>query len=284
MHRARPHAIKVSSRALGWGPLNIERREEPRPGREFFPGGTTEHLIFVRLTDYYVRRESNGQMTEGQYLAGQVSIHPAGIPIRWEWRSKLNFLVLTLAPYFLEQVARRTFGAEAAPVQLWHEDGKHDPLINNVAAALLRELLAGDAGTRTFIESLATVLSIHLIRHYAQSSHTLHPQSQSVHRAVSAAVAFIRQHYAQEVTLAEMAKAADVSPFHLARIFKKALGMSPHQYLTEVRVHTAHALLAAGGERPSLAEVASAVGFSDQSHLTRQFKRILGTTPKRARR
>jgi transcriptional regulator GlxA family with amidase domain len=80
-----------------------------------------------------------------------------------------------------------------------------------------------------------------------------------------------------------MAKAADISPFHLTRVFKKALGMSPHQYLTEVRVHSAHALLAAGGERPSLAEVASAVGFSDQSHLTRQFKRILGTTPKRAR-
>ena len=59
--------------------------------------------------------------------------------------------------------------------------------------------------------------------------------------------------------------------------------MSPHQYLIEVRVHSALALLSAGAERPSLAEVAAAVGFSDQSHLTRQFKRILGTTPKKAR-
>ena len=138
MHQARLHAIKVSSRPFGWGPLNIERREEPRAGRDFFPAGTTEHLVFVRLTDYYVKRESNGQMTEGQYLAGQVSVHPAGIPICWEWKSKLNFLVMTLAPDFLDRIAERTFGAAAAPVQLWHEDGKHDPLINNVAAALLR--------------------------------------------------------------------------------------------------------------------------------------------------
>ena len=79
-------------------------------------------------------------------------------------------------------------------------------------------------------------------------------------------------------------KAAGISPFHLTRIFKKAIGMSPHQYLIEVRVHSANALLAAGPEHPSLAEVAAAVGFSDQSHLTRQFKRILGTTPKKARR
>jgi len=283
MHQARLHAIKVSSRPFGWGPLNIERREEPRAGREFFPAGTTEHLIFVRLTDYYVKRESNGQMTEGQYLAGQVSVHPACIPIRWEWKSKLNFLVMTLAPDFLDGIAERTFGAAAAPVQLWHEDGRHDPLINNVAAALLRELLARDAATRAFIESLATVLGVHLIRYYAQSPLTK-SESTPVHRAVSAAVDFIREHYAEEVTLAEMAKAAGISPFHLTRIFKKSLGMSPHQYLIEVRVHSANALLAAGTDHPSLAEVAAAVGFSDQSHLTRQFKRILGTTPKKARR
>jgi AraC-like DNA-binding protein len=38
-----------------------------------------------------------------------------------------------------------------------------------------------------------------------------------------------------------------------------------------------------GGDRPSLAEVAASVGFADQSHLTRQFKRVLGTTPKKVR-
>jgi AraC family transcriptional regulator len=81
-----------------------------------------------------------------------------------------------------------------------------------------------------------------------------------------------------------MANAAGMSTFHFTRLFKRTMGMSPHQYLVEVRVHSAHALLSAGSERPSLAEVAAAVGFSDQSHLTRQFKRILGTTPKKARR
>jgi AraC family transcriptional regulator len=282
MHKARLHAVKVSSWPLNWGPLNIERREEPRAGRAFFPAGFTEHLVFVRLTDYYVRRESNGETTEGQYLAGQVSVHPAGLPIRWEWTSKLNFLVLSIAPAFLDRVAVRAFGAEAAPVQLWHEDGRHDPLINNVAAALLREMLGGDRGTTVFIEALATVLGVHLIRHYSEGAEVA-LGAPPAHRAVSAAVRFIREHYAQEVTLSDMADAAGVSTFHLSRLFKKTMGMSPHQYLVEVRVHSAHALLAAGPQGPSLAEVAAAVGFSDQSHLTRQFKRILGTTPKKAR-
>ena len=94
---ARLQALKFSSRPLNWGPLNIERRKEPHPGRAFFPAGTIEHLIFARLSDYYVR-ESNAKMMEGQYLAGQVSIHPARIPIRWEWKSKVENLLITLSP------------------------------------------------------------------------------------------------------------------------------------------------------------------------------------------
>jgi AraC family transcriptional regulator len=59
--------------------------------------------------------------------------------------------------------------------------------------------------------------------------------------------------------------------------------VSPHQYLIQVRVNNARSLLSAGSGERSLAEVASAVGFSDQSHLTRHFKRIVGVTPKQFR-
>jgi AraC family transcriptional regulator len=281
MHEVRLHAVQISSRALGWEALNIERREEPQAGSEFFPAGTTEHLIFVRLRDYYVYRESHGVRTEGQYRAGQVSVHPAGIPIRWRWKSNLSFLLLTLAPSFLDEVAASTFGAASVPVQLWHEDGKRDPLINNLASALLRELLAPDVGTPVFVDSLARLLSVHLVRHYTDGAPAT-AEPVIAHRAVNAAVRFIRERYAQPISLADMAQAADVSTFHLARLFKRALGMSPHQYLIEVRVHCARALLATGADRPSVAEVAAAVGFADQSHLTRQFKRVLGTTPKKA--
>jgi hypothetical protein len=191
MHNVRMHAVRLSSRPLGWGPLNIERREEARRGRIFLPVGTTEHLIFVRLSDYYVRRESQGETTEGQYLAGQVSIHPARVPILWEWNGKVNFLLLTLDPAFLDRVAREAFGKDAAPVHLWHEDGRHDPLINNLSSALLREMLAADDGTRLFTQSLASVLSVHLIRNYAEGLPAAPQPVPGPTRAVSAAVRFI---------------------------------------------------------------------------------------------
>jgi AraC family transcriptional regulator len=75
-----------------------------------------------------------------------------------------------------------------------------------------------------------------------------------------------------------------LSPFHLARLFKQRLGVSPHRYLVQVRVDNARWLLSAGSGARSLAEIASAVGFADQSHLTRHFKRVTGMTPSQMRR
>jgi AraC family transcriptional regulator len=80
-----------------------------------------------------------------------------------------------------------------------------------------------------------------------------------------------------------VAAAVHLSPFHLARQFKQFTGATPHRYLVQVRVNAARSLLSAGSGQRSLAEVASAVGFADQSHLTRQFKRHFGVTPSRLR-
>ena len=95
---------------------------------------------------------------------------------------------------------------------------------------------------------------------------------------------YIQAHFAEDVGLADIANAASVSPYHLSRLFKQVTGVSPHQYLIGVRVNNARELLSAGAGRRSLADVAEAVGFADQSHLTRHVKRLLGVTPRELRR
>ena len=70
--------------------------------------------------------------------------------------------------------------------------------------------------------------------------------------------------------------------FSLASI-ARTFSVSPHQYLIQLRVNSARSLLSAGSGEHSLAELASAVGFADQSHLTRHFKRIVGVTPRQFR-
>ncbi|MGV9270248.1 AraC family transcriptional regulator [Kitasatospora sp. NPDC003701] len=78
--------------------------------------------------------------------------------------------------------------------------------------------------------------------------------------------------------LNEAARLLHAHPTHLVRAFSAAFGIAPHQYLTGRRVDLARRLLL-DGRRPG--EVATAVGFYDQAHLTRHFRRVVGTTPGR---
>ncbi|GGM82358.1 AraC family transcriptional regulator [Lentzea pudingi] len=80
------------------------------------------------------------------------------------------------------------------------------------------------------------------------------------------------------ITLAEAAAELQTSPTHLVRAFSRQFGLPPHKYLTGRRVDLARGHLVDG--RPA-AEVAVLAGFHDQSHLTRHFRRVLGTSPGR---
>ncbi len=83
-------------------------------------------------------------------------------------------------------------------------------------------------------------------------------------------------HVVEGISLATAATMLGAHPTHLVRSFRRTVGIPPHRYLTGRRVDRARSLLLAG-RRP--AEVAVEVGFHDQAHLTRHFKRMLGVTP-----
>jgi AraC-like DNA-binding protein len=95
-------------------------------------------------------------------------------------------------------------------------------------------------------------------------------------RAVTQIKHYLEAHYADEVSLDRLSHLTGLSRYHLLRVFRKAVGIPPHTYLRHVRIRNAKAMLAEGR---SIAEVAAATGFTDQSHLTRWFKRLWGFTP-----
>lgn len=87
---------------------------------------------------------------------------------------------------------------------------------------------------------------------------------------------YLHGHYGEVVRLDALARLVDLHPRYLIRVFRKAIGVPPHRYLDLVRVAHAQDLIGRGFP---LADVAALVGFSDQSHLTRHFRRAIGLTP-----
>ncbi|MES2818278.1 MAG: AraC family transcriptional regulator [Pseudomonadota bacterium] len=87
---------------------------------------------------------------------------------------------------------------------------------------------------------------------------------------------YLHAHALEDLGLDELARAAGVDRFRLTRAFKAAFGLAPHAYLIQLRLAKARHLLAQG---QSPVQVAMALGFADQSHLGRWFRRAYGLTP-----
>jgi AraC family transcriptional regulator len=284
----KPENVRLSSRSLGWRPLNFERREAA-PDSDCLPAGSTEHLVFVNLAHAHIQRQAQGALLEERELVpGSVAVQPSGQSVCWSWDTRLSFSVMSLEPAFLDRVAKEVFDLEPGEYQLLASMREQDPVVANIAGVLAREVVRAEVGGKLYAESLANILAVHLIRNYSSRvaaatvpEHRPAPAQRS--RAVADAITFMQGNYAREVKLEDVAAAVHLSPFHLARVFKQVTGASPHQYLVQVRVNAARSLLSAGSGQRSLAEVAAAVGFADQSHLTRQFKRHFGVTPSQFR-
>ncbi|MEZ4735830.1 MAG: AraC family transcriptional regulator [Caldilineaceae bacterium] len=88
---------------------------------------------------------------------------------------------------------------------------------------------------------------------------------------------YVHAHLDSKLTLEALAALVHLSPYHFARHFKAATGLPPYQYVLQCRVEQAKTLLLTGEH--SISEVAQAVGFAGQSHLTRHIKRAYGVAP-----
>jgi AraC-like DNA-binding protein len=94
---------------------------------------------------------------------------------------------------------------------------------------------------------------------------------------VSSAVGLIMKHYAEPLTNGQLAKACHMSTSDFERKFTEAYGITPHNYVRNVRVRlSCHALVFT---HKRLSEIAASFGFADQSHFTNEFHRLMGETP-----
>jgi len=144
-----------------------------------------------------------------------------------------------------------------------------------VAAELARlhGLLDRDSAGLECDESLtATLASIRSLLTTHVGSEARRTRSSAVRRAR----AYLDDHFTESISLADLAREAGLSSYHLARTFRAEIGMPPSTYQRQLRIRRAIGQLRDG---VPAARVAADCGFSDQAHLTRHFKRVVGVPP-----
>jgi AraC-like DNA-binding protein len=151
----------------------------------------------------------------------------------------------------------------------------------DLIAAFLNLHQALQQGTDPLLEHEGLVGSFgRLFRRHGSRGRRI-PVAASHQTAVSRLKTLMRERYCEQLRLEDMGDLVGLSPFQLIGLFKRTVGLTPHAYLTQVRLKAAIREMRHGA---SIAEAALAAGFYDQSALTNHFKRAYGITPLQWRR
>jgi len=161
-------------------------------------------------------------------------------------------------------------------LRLDHSVYHHGGLLSGLMMKIYDEFSHPDCASPLAIQGLAMEMVAAVARRHSRSFDR-QPQ-----RWLARAVELLRESFTAHVTLAQLASAANVHPVYLAREFRRFHGCTIGEYIRRLRVERACRQLSSSNE--SLATIAASAGFSDQSHLSRTFKRLMGMTPTQYRR
>jgi AraC family transcriptional regulator len=231
--------------------------------------------------DMKLERTLRGRKLNGIGMPGHLSLLPPDDPTRWVFDKPGDIMLVLLNRAYLDAAIEAASSRSPGSIEIVPQFVIRDLILERIAHQLLSKIFdpAFDSKLRT--ECLAQELAEHLLQTHTSLDlkppsrpHTMSPNR------LKRAADFIEANLGVDMSLKDIANAAGMSLFHFAKVFKRATGKSPHQYLTERRILQARSLLHDG--RLSVGEVASAVGLS-QNRFGIVFKRLMGMTPSKFR-
>lgn len=228
-----------------------------------------------------VEWQSCGHSQKRQLNPGDVSLHAIGELPGFRLYQSVEIFEIVLTSQFVNQVLESM--GNPASMQLISTYGVVDPQIQRIAASLKVEVEMGCPGGQLLGESLAIALIAHTFTHYSNCPLGKSKLPGGLSKTdLQRVLVFIHDNLAEDLTLIALANVVNLSPHHFALRFKRSLGFSPHQYVTQQRVEKAKRLLFS--PHIPIGEIASLVGFANQSHFNLHFKRRVGVTPGQYRR
>jgi AraC family transcriptional regulator len=219
---------------------------------------------------------SQGKQGNKTLGPGSVIVASRGTEDSVSFPKPVRRILLNLEPRVLQQaLPDNDLGRDVELIDQW---GVEDPQIEYILRGLEADLEAGVPGGRLFGDSLLNALAVHLQRSYGVAAPKTAKPANGLPRArLNRVMEYIEANLDREIALAALAGMAGMGAHYFAELFKRSVHVSPHQYVLRRRIARARNLL--NDPEVTIFEAAVRSGFSDQSHFTKIFRRIVGVTP-----
>jgi AraC family transcriptional regulator len=242
------------------------------------PPVTEQIEVLIPADDavFEVRYRLNNTLIKTVVMHGPViSIVPADKAHGAYRIRRSDVLVITLDPIFYREKALDALGRQAPDITESYTGD--EPFIREIGIAMRCEFRRNGLPRPEYMECCAEMIAIHLAHNFGQR-HSERGRAGLQQRKLRKVLDFIREHLNEKIQVEALAQTACMSPFHFARRFKEAVGLSPHAYIVTQRMHRAEDMLR--NTALPLVEVAATVGFQTQAHFTGVFHRNVGVTPR----
>lgn len=251
------------------------------PGHIEIPASARPRIAVHLGRSLYLFCKRRNLTHRGWAVYGDIEVIPADTPSIWEPDRSDTAFVVAIDPSLLSATAE-DFGLHAASLELLNRFQVRDSQIEYICLAVKAEIEAGYPNGRIFLEGLATSISAALIRrHSSLAGSSSHLKSPLSGRRLRQVLSFIEDHLKDDISLSDIARAADLSVSHLKTTFREATAVPVHRYVIQRRVERAKDLLREG--ELSIEQVARETGFAHSSHLATHVRRIFGCSPKKLR-
>lgn len=268
-----------SSQTQGWENILVEEFHHPAgEGRMLY---LHEHVICLSLAPrpVHLLQIQGDKSYTGLYGKGDFSITPAQAPFFARWQDDDRLLQIRITTRFMEQVAGEALAMNSDQLEVIPEFQIRDPQLEAIGLMLRSEMQQGNVGGRLYIESLANVLAVQLLRkHSASKSHLSVYAGGLPQRQLLQVLEYIHEHLEQDIKLTDLAGLIGTSQYHFSHLFKQTIGIAPYQYLLQQRIEQAKLLLKQSDR--SIMDIALDCGFNSHSHLSKTFRKLTGMTPK----